>query len=131
MCRIKPITRSLLINLPIWELKKPQNSTEMRAFSSLILALALAVLPATVVYCGFPVPLLSLHRAFPSSLPVQLETLRARDRLRHARILQGVVDFSVEGSSDPLLVGYRLLFISIFFHFFAVLGVGCGCNYLL
>uniref|UniRef100_A0A9I9CWH3 Peptidase A1 domain-containing protein n=1 Tax=Cucumis melo TaxID=3656 RepID=A0A9I9CWH3_CUCME len=77
----------------------------MRAFSSLILALASVVLPATVVYCGFPVPLLSLYRAVPSSSPVQLETLRARDRLRHARILQGVVDFSVEGSSDPLLVG--------------------------
>ncbi|KAG7017404.1 Polyadenylate-binding protein 7, partial [Cucurbita argyrosperma subsp. argyrosperma] len=77
----------------------------MRAFSSLILALAAVVLPAAVVYCGFPVPLLSLQRAFPSSRPVQLETLRARDRLRHARMLQGVVDFSVEGSSDPLLIG--------------------------
>ncbi|KAG6580648.1 Polyadenylate-binding protein 7, partial [Cucurbita argyrosperma subsp. sororia] len=77
----------------------------MRAFSSLILALAAVVLPAAVVYCGFTVPLLSLQRAFPSSRPVQLETLRARDRRRHARMLQGVVDFSVEGSSDPLLIG--------------------------
>lgn len=97
----------------------------MRAFSYLILALASVLLPATVVYCRFPVPLLSLYRALPSSSPVQLETLRARDRLRHARILQGVVDFSVEGSSDPLLVGYFFLSISNFFRFLLFLAVGC------
>ncbi|XP_022932566.1 aspartic proteinase-like protein 2 isoform X1 [Cucurbita moschata] len=81
----------------------------MRALTSLIFALVSVVLSATVVYSGFPVQRLSLQRAFPSSRSIELETLRARDRLRHARILQGVVsgvvDFSVEGSSDPLLVG--------------------------
>ncbi|KAG8647148.1 aspartic proteinase 36 isoform X2 [Manihot esculenta] len=69
--------------------------------------LILAVLlPVSVVYCA---TLLPLHRAFPLNHRLQLDQLRARDRLRHARLLQGfvggVVDFSVQGSSDPYLVG--------------------------
>ncbi|XP_015898610.1 aspartic proteinase 36 isoform X2 [Ziziphus jujuba] len=81
----------------------------MRAFLAPILALATVLISLSVVYCGFPAGLLSLERAFPPARHVQLEALRARDRLRHGRILQtvtgGVVDFPVLGSSDPYLVG--------------------------
>ncbi|KFK24246.1 hypothetical protein AALP_AAs44256U000300 [Arabis alpina] len=58
-----------------------------------------------------PVKILTLERAFPLDEPVELSELRARDRVRHARILLGknsvggVVDFPVQGSSDPYLVG--------------------------
>ena len=74
----------------------------MRALSQLILGL-LAVL--SVVYCV----VIPLERAFPLNKRVELSQLIARDQLRHSRILQGlvggVVDFSVQGSSDPYLVG--------------------------
>lgn len=64
----------------------------------------------SVVYCGFPASLLTLERAFPAEQRVDLDVLRARDRARHARILQGVVDgvvdFAVDGTSDPYLAGY-------------------------
>ncbi|KAL9362132.1 hypothetical protein Peur_044917 [Populus x canadensis] len=61
----------------------------------------------SAVYCA---SLLHLERAFPlNNHGLELHQLRARDRLRHARLLQGyvggVVDFSVQGSSDPYLVG--------------------------
>ncbi|XP_057512131.1 aspartic proteinase 36 isoform X1 [Actinidia eriantha] len=72
----------------------------------------LAFLAAAVVTAsggGLPASLLTLERAFPANQRVELEVLRARDRARHARILQGVVggvvDFSVLGTSDPFLVG--------------------------
>ncbi|KAF2307484.1 hypothetical protein GH714_029075 [Hevea brasiliensis] len=69
----------------------------------LILAVLLSL---SVVYCA---TLLPLHRAFPLNHPLELDQLRARDRVRHARLLQGlvggVVDFSVQGTSDPYLVG--------------------------
>ncbi|KAJ7976865.1 Aspartic proteinase-like protein 2 [Quillaja saponaria] len=83
----------------------------MRAFFLMALAVVLVtvLVPVSVVYSSFPASLLTLERAFPLSHRVELETLRARDRARHARILQGVVggvvDFSVEGTSDPYLVG--------------------------
>ncbi|OWM82475.1 hypothetical protein CDL15_Pgr002050 [Punica granatum] len=86
---------------------------------TLLTALALAAaaaftVPVPVVICGTVLPptVLRLERAFPPlSHPLDLEPVRARDRLRHSRILQqslassGVVDFSVQGSSDPLLLG--------------------------
>uniref|UniRef100_A0A2K1X4G6 Peptidase A1 domain-containing protein n=1 Tax=Populus trichocarpa TaxID=3694 RepID=A0A2K1X4G6_POPTR len=61
----------------------------------------------SAVYCA---SLLHLERAFPlNNHGLELHQLKARDRLRHARLLQGfvggVVDFSVQGSSDPYLVG--------------------------
>lgn len=53
---------------------------------------------------------LTLSRAFPANNSV--DVLRARDRVRHARILQGfagagagVVDFNVFGNSDPYYGG--------------------------
>lgn len=52
---------------------------------------------------------LSLHRAFPIDEKVELDVIKARDRARHARILQsfsgGIVDFQVVGSFDPYVVG--------------------------
>ncbi|XP_030453784.1 aspartic proteinase 36 isoform X2 [Syzygium oleosum] len=90
----------------------------MRAFAApaqflIFLALAALTLPVSVVvHCGAAPPrttVLPLQRAFPLDRRVDPDLLRARDRVRHARILQtvvgGVVDFSVEGSSDPLRIG--------------------------
>ncbi|KAL4313152.1 hypothetical protein GQ457_01G016170 [Hibiscus cannabinus] len=61
----------------------------------------------SVVHCV----VIPLERAFPLNVSVELSQLVARDQLRHSRILQGfaaaggVVDFSVQGSSDPYLTG--------------------------
>lgn len=62
---------------------------------------------AAVVLCSFPAAL-SLERAFPNSLRVELSQLRARDRARHGRMLQssnGIVDLPVRGTFDPFRVG--------------------------
>ncbi|CAL5389373.1 unnamed protein product [Camellia sinensis] len=84
----------------------------MRGVEFLIFAAAVAA-QVSVVYSGsFPTSILTLERAFPANQKVELEALRARDRARHARILQGViggvVDFSVAGTSDPYIVGLIL-----------------------
>ncbi|XP_020213296.1 aspartic proteinase-like protein 2 isoform X2 [Cajanus cajan] len=76
----------------------------MRGYVPVLLALA------TVVACGgLAGTILPLERAIPLNQRVELEALRARDRARHARILQavpaGVIDFSVQGTSDPYSVG--------------------------
>jgi hypothetical protein len=73
----------------------------------LILFAAMAV---TVVYGDFRGTYLPLQRSIPLNHKVELTTLRARDRVRHGRILQGgggggILDFSVQGTSDPYLVG--------------------------
>ncbi|KAF8403179.1 hypothetical protein HHK36_011276 [Tetracentron sinense] len=65
------------------------------------------LLLASLVYCDFPASL-TLERAFPVNQRVELGELRARDRARHGRILQGsggVVDLPVNGAYDPYLVG--------------------------
>ncbi|XP_039022429.1 aspartic proteinase 39-like [Hibiscus syriacus] len=71
----------------------------MRAPSLLLMLEFLASL--SVVQCV----VIPLERAFPLNGSVELSQLVARDQLRHSRILQGlaggVVDFSVQGSSDP------------------------------
>ncbi|XP_059646781.1 aspartic proteinase 36-like [Cornus florida] len=83
----------------------------MAGVDLLILAFfAVVVVSPSVVYCGgFPSSLLTLERVFPANQRVELEVLRARDRARHARMLQGivggVVNFPVDGSPDPYLVG--------------------------
>uniref|UniRef100_A0A5B6Z010 Putative aspartic proteinase-like protein 2 isoform X1 n=1 Tax=Davidia involucrata TaxID=16924 RepID=A0A5B6Z010_DAVIN len=82
----------------------------MAGVEFLILAFAAVIAQVSEVYCGVvPASLLTLERAFPVNQRVELEWLRARDRARHARILQGVVggvvDFPVFGTSDPYLVG--------------------------
>lgn len=64
------------------------------------------IIIALVVECGgFRQSVLTLERAFPANQRVELDVLRARDRARHGRILQGAVDFSVSGTSDPYLIG--------------------------
>ncbi|GMH30176.1 hypothetical protein Nepgr_032019 [Nepenthes gracilis] len=77
-------------------------------FTFIFFAAGLGLL-VSVVYSGYPSRLLTLERAFPVNERMELEVLRGRDRARHARILQGigggVVDFGVEGTSDPYLVG--------------------------
>ncbi|CAK9186792.1 unnamed protein product [Ilex paraguariensis] len=79
-------------------------SANFRAGLTVILAV---LLPAAVVLCGFPATM-TLERAFPTSHGIELSQLRARDRVRHGRMLQslnGVVDFPVQGTYDPFLVG--------------------------
>jgi len=80
----------------------------------LLVALAAMAVTVTVVYGGFPGSYLSLERTIPLNHQVELTTLRARDIARHGgRILQdggaGILDFSVQGTSDPYLVGYAIL----------------------
>ncbi|XP_027342476.1 aspartic proteinase-like protein 2 [Abrus precatorius] len=64
---------------------------------------------AAAVAVGFGSPAtLTLERAFPTNHGVELSHLRARDMLRHRRMLQsssGVVDFAVQGNANPLEVG--------------------------
>ncbi|KAJ0028733.1 hypothetical protein Pint_35805 [Pistacia integerrima] len=71
----------------------------------LILAVSAFLVPVSVVYSV----ILPLERAFPLNHSLPLSQLRARDRVRHPRILQGVtsgvVNFPVQGSSDPYLIG--------------------------
>ncbi|KAK9058819.1 hypothetical protein SSX86_023662 [Deinandra increscens subsp. villosa] len=64
----------------------------------------------TPIKCEYSARVLTLARAFPANKSVELGTLKARDRIRHARILQGfagggVVDFNVFGTSDPYYGG--------------------------
>lgn len=83
---------------------------EMAALSAGVLAVALLAvffssLPALASV--FPT-VLPLQRAFPLDRRIELDKLKARDRVRHGRFLQsmgGVVDFPVEGTYDPYLVG--------------------------
>lgn len=79
----------------------------MRGCVSAWVALAALAVTVTVVYGGFPASFLPLERTIPLNHRVELTTLRARDRARHGRILQdtGILDFSVQGTSDPYLVG--------------------------
>ncbi|KAE8721908.1 aspartyl protease family protein [Hibiscus syriacus] len=75
----------------------------MRA-PSLLLILELSAALSVVLCVVIP-----LERAFPLNGSVELSQLVARDQLRHSRILQGlaggVVDFSVQGSSDLYSAG--------------------------
>ncbi|XP_071739592.1 aspartic proteinase 36-like [Rutidosis leptorrhynchoides] len=74
-------------------------------------AFIIVLLQAAVVLGGFPATL-TLERAFPVNHIIELSKLRDRDSYRHRRILQqqsssvGVVDFQVEGTYDPYLVGF-------------------------
>ncbi|ESR37638.1 hypothetical protein WN944_027715 [Citrus x changshan-huyou] len=71
-----------------------------------ILVAVLLLLVAAVM--GHLPVTLTLERAIPASHKVELSQLIARDRVRHGRLLQsaaGVVDFSVEGTYDPFVVG--------------------------
>ncbi|KAL2345149.1 hypothetical protein Fmac_006434 [Flemingia macrophylla] len=89
----------------------------MRGSVPVLLALATVAAALTVVCGGLAGAILPLERAIPLNQRVELEALRARDRARHGRILQGaaggVVDFSVQGTSDPYSVGYGLYFTKV------------------
>lgn len=70
--------------------------------------LILLLITAAGVDCGgIKGNVMRLERVFP--VRAELEVLRARDRARHARILQGLVggvaNFPVRGSSDPQTSG--------------------------
>ncbi|XP_047168029.1 aspartic proteinase 36 [Vigna umbellata] len=76
------------------------------AAADFAISVALLLLLAAVD-AGSPVSL-PLERAFPTNHGVELSQLRARDALRHRRMLQssnGVVDFPVQGTYDPFQVG--------------------------
>ncbi|XP_015882064.2 aspartic proteinase 36 isoform X2 [Ziziphus jujuba] len=75
-----------------------------------VLVIATLLLPVSVVLGGFPA-MMTLERAFPIDHRVhELSQLRARDRIRHGRMLQssnggGVIDFPIGGTFNPFLVG--------------------------
>ncbi|XP_044473965.1 aspartic proteinase 36-like isoform X6 [Mangifera indica] len=87
----------------------------MWALRGVISAVSALLVPLSVVYSV----VLPLERAFPVNHSLPLSQLRARDHARHPRILQGVtggfVDFPVQGSSDPSLIGgsYWLYFTKV------------------
>ncbi|KAI3474623.1 hypothetical protein Pfo_029793 [Paulownia fortunei] len=72
-------------------------------------AIAAATLAAVVSGGAGIHKVLTLERAFPVEEKVELEVIKARDRARHARMLQsfsgGIVDFPVLGTFDPYVVG--------------------------
>ncbi|XP_016508527.1 aspartic proteinase 36 [Nicotiana tabacum] len=81
-------------------------------FLNVVLVVAAVMAAAAAVAFGaekLPAGVLSLERIFPLNGKMELEEVRARDRARHARMLQsfagGIVNFPVVGSSDPYLVG--------------------------
>lgn len=77
------------------------------AAAAFAISAALLLVVAAEVAAGSPASL-TLERAFPTNHGVELSQLRARDALRHRRILQssnGVVDLSVQGTYDPFQVG--------------------------
>uniref|UniRef100_A0A6N2L794 Peptidase A1 domain-containing protein n=1 Tax=Salix viminalis TaxID=40686 RepID=A0A6N2L794_SALVM len=70
--------------------------------------IAAVVIHATVVLSSFPATF-HLERGITANHKLKLSKLKERDRVRHARMLQssgiGVVDFPVQGTFNPLLVG--------------------------
>ncbi|KAH6798840.1 Eukaryotic aspartyl protease family protein [Perilla frutescens var. frutescens] len=74
-----------------------------------VLALAAAATAVSALTGGRVQRVLSLESAFPVKEEVDLEVIKARDRARHARMLQslsgGIVDFAVGGTFDPYAVG--------------------------
>ncbi|XP_024982554.1 aspartic proteinase-like protein 2 isoform X1 [Cynara cardunculus var. scolymus] len=78
----------------------------------LLIVFLVAVTAVSVAYesrSEYSTRILTLARAFPANETVELEILKARDHVRHSRILQGfaggVVDFNVFGTSDPYYGG--------------------------
>lgn len=96
--------------LPLSKLLAPFKAPPgMAAIFPAGILIAALLLPVAVALCGLPATL-TLERAFPASQRVELGQLRARDRVRHGRMLQqsfsgGIVDFHVDGTYDPFLVG--------------------------
>nr|GEU96086.1 aspartic proteinase-like protein 2 [Tanacetum cinerariifolium] len=69
--------------------------------------LVIILLAVVAAVCDGGAMVLSLKRDFLVNKTVEVEILKARDHLRHARVLQGggVVDFDVFGTSDPYYGG--------------------------
>lgn len=76
-------------------------------FVAVAILICCLLLPAAVLSYGFPAAL-KLERVIPASHEMELSQLKARDKSRHGRLLQslgGVVDFPVDGTFDPFVVG--------------------------
>ncbi|CAH9090266.1 unnamed protein product [Cuscuta europaea] len=79
---------------------------------TMVFVMAAATVSLAVARAGAqPIPkgVMTLERAFPTNANMEAKGLRARDRLRHARMLQrlsgGIVDFSIAGLADPNMLG--------------------------
>nr|GMC82165.1 aspartic proteinase-like protein 2 [Ipomoea batatas] len=75
-----------------------------------VMTAAAVALPAVKDGSGtFPNRVITLERAFPANEKMEVEVVRARDRLRHSRMLQslagGIVNFSIAGLADPTIFG--------------------------
>ncbi|XP_076937731.1 aspartic proteinase 36-like [Bidens hawaiensis] len=81
----------------------------MKLLIIIIFILLVAAAAVVIGDGGIPERVLTLERVFPANKTVEVEVLRARDRVRHARILQrfsgGIVDFNVAGTADPYYGG--------------------------
>lgn len=104
--------------------KETTRNTEERLFSiskmppvSIPVAAAVFMVVSVAVVGSVT---LTLERANHEG--IELSRLRDRDRARQGRILQqrptGVVDFPVEGTYDPYLVGYISIFSIYIFKLF-------------
>ncbi|KAL9318946.1 hypothetical protein ACSQ67_015463 [Phaseolus vulgaris] len=71
--------------------------------------LAVTAVLVSAVHAAF----LPLERSIPLSHREEVAALRARDRARHARMLSGIVDLAVQGTSDPNSVGYGLYYTKV------------------
>ncbi|KAL0729493.1 hypothetical protein Bca4012_025586 [Brassica carinata] len=85
------------------------TTTRGAAMASVLFSAAILVclLPVSVFSYGLPAAL-KLERAVPSNHEMEMNVLKARERARHGRLLQslgGVVDFLVDGTFDPFVVG--------------------------
>ncbi|KAJ8768222.1 hypothetical protein K2173_021162 [Erythroxylum novogranatense] len=77
------------------------------AFPASFVIVFVVLCHATGVMCSFPTTL-KLERGIPPGHMLEMSQLRERDRVRHGRLLQsaaGVVDFPVQGTFNPFLVG--------------------------
>ncbi|KAM7257755.1 hypothetical protein ACFE04_013496 [Oxalis oulophora] len=77
--------------------------------STIIIITAVFLSTALLVNAAFP-QILNLERSIPPTHQMKLSQLRLRDRLRHGRLLlhsrlNGVVDFPLDGTYDPFIVG--------------------------
>ncbi|MQL80760.1 hypothetical protein Taro_013218 [Colocasia esculenta] len=83
----------------------PATRLGLPLFSSILASLFLVLCLPPAACDGLGTKFLVLERAVPVRGAVELEALKARDRARHGRLLGGVVDFPVDGSSSPFSVG--------------------------
>jgi len=89
------------------KVRTPEMAVDSPA--GVIIIAAVLLLAATTLACGSDA-VLKLERLIPPNHELGLTELRAFDSARHGRLLQspvgGVVNFPVDGASDPFLVGY-------------------------